>query len=467
MNNVNLTESLLVFQNSQGVESRGTIMRLSRDMVVFEVYNPYSIVQLSEVLRQLRIRRGDRVIYEGKAVVSNLVNTGMMLIVSATLVEPWLTMADLGPGEPLRKEVADFISDWERDSQGLVPDYRLSVSSISSFLEELNRWLAQIETAAGINEPGSRQELAREFAADVERQVLPKIAELFNDFENRAAVLDSAQIPTHKAFARRQLHPLIMCAPFNHRTFTKPLGYAGDYEMVNMMFRDRWEGASTYAKIINAFPILNDCAQAHRNRIDKLIGYLTTEAQRVVSTGRPLRILNVACGPAIEVQKFVRSSPFADQCQFHLLDFNAETLAYTRRCLQDAVRASGHLPDLVFIHKSVNDLLKEARGRKETTSDTYDLVYCAGLFDYLSDKICARLVELFARWTAPGGLLVVTNVHKRNPVRYFMEHLLEWYLIYRDHAQLLTLHSGSGNAEITEESTGINIFLEVRLPAQT
>jgi len=65
---------------------------------VFEVYNPYSIVQASEVLTDLRIRRGERQIYKGSAVVSNLISTGLMLIVSASLNDPWSDLVDLSPG---------------------------------------------------------------------------------------------------------------------------------------------------------------------------------------------------------------------------------------------------------------------------------------------------------------------------------------------------------------------------------
>jgi extracellular factor (EF) 3-hydroxypalmitic acid methyl ester biosynthesis protein len=45
----------------------------------------------------------------------------------------------------------------------------------------------------------------------------------------------------------------------------------------------------------------------------------------------------------------------------------------------------------------------------------YDFVYCAGLFDYLSDRICRRLLEVFYDLLAPGGLLVATNVDSSNP----------------------------------------------------
>jgi extracellular factor (EF) 3-hydroxypalmitic acid methyl ester biosynthesis protein len=295
--------------------------------------------------------------------------------------------------------------------------------------------------------------------------VLPKIAELFSTFERVAAEVPEDVVTTHKMFARREIHPLVLCSPFIHRTFTKPLGYAGDYEMVNMMLRDAWEGGNTYAKIINSIIIKSDGAGAHRNRIDRLIHYLETEAKRVQPTGRALRVLNIACGPAEEIQRFIRMSPLSERCQITLLDFNAETLEYTRGKIKEAVRASGHLPSVEFLHKSIHDLLQEARGRKESVQGTYDLVYCAGLFDYLSDKICARLLELFFKWTEPGGLLVSTNVHPRNPVRYFIEHLLEWNLIYRDNAQMLALQPPGSQSVVTDDVTRVNVFLESRKDA--
>ena len=49
--------SFIVCRNSQGVEVRGTLHRLTRYLGVFEVYNPYSIVQLSEVLNDCRIMK--------------------------------------------------------------------------------------------------------------------------------------------------------------------------------------------------------------------------------------------------------------------------------------------------------------------------------------------------------------------------------------------------------------------------
>jgi len=466
-NNAYSAEGLLTFRNSQELISRGTIMHLSRNLVVFEVYNPYSIVQLSEVLRDLNIIRSERTIYTGRAVVSNLVNTGLMLIVSATLLDSWSDLKSDKTGRTFAEEVDSFVQDWETASRSIMLSYRTSVSCIRNFLEELSQWLAQGEILAGIVDKKLTDTETREFVQQVESSVMPKLVELFSAFEEVARQVPQKQLTTHKVFARREIHPLILCSPFMLRAFTKPLGYAGDYEMVNMLLRDPWEGGSTYAKIINAIVLRSDGAQAHRNRIVKLYHYLEQEAIRVRKLGRPLRVLNVACGPSAEVLQFIAASEHSQHCQLTLLDFNAETLEYTRAKIQDAVRVSGRLLTVEFVHKSIHELLLEAKARKDSPSvATHDFVYCAGLFDYLSDRICARLLDLFYRWTEPGGL-VATNVHPRNPVRYVLEHLLEWNLNYRDEAQLLAISPAAGDSIVTDEATKMNLFLESRKTCAT
>ena len=44
-------DSIIICQTSQGYSVRATPLRITRDVVAFEVYNPYSILQLSEVLQ--------------------------------------------------------------------------------------------------------------------------------------------------------------------------------------------------------------------------------------------------------------------------------------------------------------------------------------------------------------------------------------------------------------------------------
>jgi hypothetical protein len=75
--------------------------------------------------------------------------------------------------------------------------------------------------------------------------LIAKIRVYFDRLEAEAARIDPELAPAHRAFAQAALHPLILGAPFVHRTFTKPLGYAGDYQMVNQILGDPRQGPNT------------------------------------------------------------------------------------------------------------------------------------------------------------------------------------------------------------------------------
>src|SRR3954467_15278235 len=103
--------AFIVCRTSQGAEVRGTLHRLTRYLAVFEVYNPYSIVQLSEVLTDFRLMMHERVVYSGRAVIANLVNTGIMLICEASLSEEgWIDIDILSPNQNKDRLLAEFAS---------------------------------------------------------------------------------------------------------------------------------------------------------------------------------------------------------------------------------------------------------------------------------------------------------------------------------------------------------------------
>ena len=111
-------------------------------------------------------------------------------------------------------------------------------------------------------------------------------------------------------------------APFVYRTFAKPLGYAGDYEMVNQLLGDPRQGGSTYIQLVNATFLRAAVAQAHRNRIDILVTFLQRAVALGEKEGRQIRILNIGCGPAVEVQRLIASGANLGRLSFTLLDFS-------------------------------------------------------------------------------------------------------------------------------------------------
>jgi extracellular factor (EF) 3-hydroxypalmitic acid methyl ester biosynthesis protein len=236
--------------------------------------------------------------------------------------------------------------------------------------------------------------------------------------------------------------------------------------MINMMMRDPYEGGSLFAKVMNHWFLSQPPVRAHRNRIDLLTDYLVRAAMRAARQGRVVRIMSLGCGSAHEVQRFLTEQPF--KVEFTLLDFNEETLQHARAILNTLEAKHSRSAKFQFVKKSVHHLLKEAGKTAETPREAqFDLVYCAGLFDYLSNPVCHRLMELTYDWTRPGGLLVATNVHTANPSIGWMELMVDWHLIYRNAQQMAELvppEASPEDARVIVEATGVNIFLEVSKP---
>lgn len=463
--------SFIICRNSQGAEVRGTLHRLTRYLAVFEVYNPYSIVQLSEVLNDFRIMMNERVVYSGRAVIANLVNTGIMLICEASLADDgWIDIDILTPTQNKDRLLADF-AEFLRETEKIyrvMPEFKLVVADMHTLLSDLRRWMEQVELGVRSLPSGDRIEAERETIRQLEAPILPAVVPLLERFEETAGTILQDQQPVHRSYIKRQLHPLVLCSPFIYRTFQKPLGYAGDYEMVSMMLRDPYEGSSMFAKILNRLFLDTAPVVAHRNRIKYLCQRLHEETLRMHEQGKVARIFNLGCGPAREVQNFLIENDLCDNADFLLLDFNDETLTNTTRDLETLRSRYRRRTGLKMTKRSVHQILKEsARPGAGFEQGGYDFVYCAGLFDYLSDRICRRLLEVFYDLLAPGGLLVATNVDLSNPSRNWMEYVLEWHLVYRNKEQFSKLapeKAPPGTCEVKYDETGVNIFLEVRKP---
>jgi len=450
-------DRLLTFKNSQGQSARGTLLRMTRSGVVFEVYNPYSIIQLSEVLQELTVLRSGAPIYSGKAVVSSLVNTGLMLIVSATLVDRWNDLTFLlSRSDDLKSEVEHFISDWEK-SKRIRPGYQLAVGELRSFLSQLSPWLDQIDIAS-FDDP---DRVPENVVMQIKDPLIPKVVEIQQLFESEARLIGEDELEAHRMYAQRDLLPLMMRAPFFHRSYTKPLGYAGDYMMVKMMVEGKRNGPTTYARLVNDFYLNIDLVRAHKNRLKILERRLTELAGQAEAQGKRISILNVGCGPAIEIVRFIQNSQLCERCDFHLIDFNAETIEYARQAIETATREAGRSPSIKYTQKSVHSLLKRSSSNKKYSERQYDFVYCAGLFDYLSDRVCQRLLDLFCDWTNISGSVMATNVHPDNPTRLIMEHVIDWHLIHRTMKDLASLAPAQYSKFVFDDDTHMNVFMEI------
>lgn len=460
-------------RNSQGEEFLARLIHLGQHHVSFEVHDPNLVFRHSEVLTDCKIVVQNRSIYTGQAVLKSLVGTSSATICEATLNEPW---ADahffsniLAPGGAHR-EFSGFVHGWQKQWR-ILPEYKVLLADMQTFFVDLRAWLDQAELGIRSAPADDRVQLEKQISHELGELTAPVISDFFERFERVAERVENEpadQRAAHSAFAKRLLHPLLLCSPFLYRTFRKPLGYAGDYEMVNMIYRDPLEGATLYARVVNFWFLQQAPAEAHRNRIQFLSARIAEVAARAAQAGRVARIVTIGCGPALEVQRFMSDLAFSDHARFTLLDFNEETVEHTRSVLDGLKQRHHRATQIEFVRKSVNQILKDSGTKAgQKPDDQFDFVYCAGLFDYLSDQMCHRLSNILYEWVAPGGLFVTTNVDSSNPRRLTMDYIMDWHLIYRSGREFLKLKPArapvEGN-EATSDNTGVNIYYTVRKP---
>jgi extracellular factor (EF) 3-hydroxypalmitic acid methyl ester biosynthesis protein len=389
------------------------------------------------------------------------------IVCEASLDEMQWAILDPSPDEEaITNQFKDFLIEWQKLYK-IVPEFKVVVADLQTYLTDVRLWLNQLEINLGNPLVKSRRALERKLLQSLSRKIISDITSMTERFESVLDRVDEDSLPRHQAFCRRLLHPVAMCSPFMYRTFHKPLGYAGDYEMVNMMLRDPFEGETLFAKLLNAYALQLPPVIGHRNRIHYLKESLAKETLRMMRLGRCMRVFNLGCGPAQEVQNFLANDTVADYADFTLADFNQETLDYTGRLLNELKRRHQRQTEIKMTRRTVQQLLKETgRSGRRRSQEQYDVVYCAGLFDYLSDQICRELVDVFYAMLAPGGLLMTTNVDK-HPARHQTECFLDWRLVFRNQERMRSLAPAQAAPEdvvIKCDASGVNVFLEIRKP---
>lgn len=452
---------------------RASLLQTNPSQLVFEAHDSRLSLQPSEVVEQVTVIIRGEVVYSGKAVLGSVIRTGAAVLGELALNGGTTRNGSNGdattPVVPTSVDFQRFLSQWQ-SAYRIEPALKSTITDMQGFLEDLQSWLGQVEWQI-MKAPRERHEaLRRQVIQQLRDPVTRAIDQFIEPFEAFAETTDPDLVPVCRNYVRRQLHPFLLSSPFAWRAFTKPLGYAGDYGMVDMMLRPPDEGDTLFARLVNIWLLSQLPAAAHRNRVDSLGTMLRREALRAKNRGRRGRVFNLGCGPVTEVQTMIEGDPLCEHLDFELVDFNEETLKFAEARIAELKARHGRATPVKFIRRSVQQILKDCvRGAVATSAGQYDLVYCAGLFDYLSDAICGRLVAIFYQMLAPGGLLVATNVsqamNRSRPFRYSMEYFLDWHLIYRNGPDMLSWVPEVAKAEGAQvlcEDLGVNLFLETR-----
>jgi len=438
------------------------LLDVSQNGVAVE-WPPERPVTVGERLAKVTVRFDGHEAYSGEARVGSVraAEGGGAHIVGISFEGPLLAMDDVLDLRTIKAfaHESSHAAAWHAPGQD---HFKVLVSELRLYLEDAEQQLAKLENDLPWHVLHGESSPAR--AALMEKMRGTFVADVVRTTEEIDAAVRSAP-PAHAQaliqWSRRNLHPFFMQSPSMHRCAYKPFGYPGDYEVMRFIYEKPFEGPTLFAKSVGLAFDQTRAARAVRHRKDLVKRQLRS---LIESRRTPLRVLAVACGPAQELVELLEEiQELPAPLEIVLFDQDKGALAYAFRRIKPIIDARwNRIARVIYLHESIKRLLRDAE--LFTGFGKFDLIYSVGLFDYLRQATAVGLARNLDARLADGGRAVIANMVPENPSRWYMEHHLDWWLIYRSRSELLEIaRRAAPNAQlqILEEESGVNPFVEI------
>jgi hypothetical protein len=423
------------------------------------------VLEPGAVLEALELSLGNRPIWSGAATVVHA-TPGR---IGARFDSGTLDIHKLRLEATLEGRMATLQDQRER----LPADWRAAVSDVRQLLEDARFEVEEFERGEHgdpLRRVDQEEELFDGLRARWGGAYYAAIAELHAQSRD----LDDEQRDLGRSYATAALMPLLMACPLHRRAYEKPLGYAGDFRMMELYFAREKMGDTLFGRLLHSVAQNYTLGRAVVAR-EAVMRHAVRDVMRV-ATSTPARVLSLAAGPALELARLLEGSPEVNRpVELVLLDQdgNAHETAHRRLTRLLVERQKGALPVSVScLHFSVRQMLKPQTAEDHrvvgTTLAGLDLVYSAGLYDYLPDPVAVRLTQIAYSKLRSGGRLLLGNLVEAPDTTWVMDFVLNWQLHYRTDESMLRLATGlspsPSNLGITRDATGHCIFLDATRP---
>ena len=224
------------------------------------------------------------------------------------------------------------------------------------------------------------------------------------------------------------LHKRVLEDPFTSRAFEKPRGYAGDAVMLDYIYRPKQLRVSEFGVALHRATTSAGAANSIRWRRSHLAARLLDGMEEQ----KRLRVLSVASGHLRELD-IVSAATHKRNVEIVALDQDGDSLEEALRSYEEfEIRPLKH--SISYLFKPIN-------------LGPFDLIYSAGLFDYLADRMAISLIQALVIKLRPDGKLILGNYTPATDGRGYMEGMMDWRLIYRDENDLMRLASAAVGAK--------------------
>jgi extracellular factor (EF) 3-hydroxypalmitic acid methyl ester biosynthesis protein len=243
------------------------------------------------------------------------------------------------------------------------------------------------------------------------------------------------------------------CSAFIHRLQVWPRGYAGDFETIEYLMKQRVRAKPHSLEYWAEYMALNvPIAQQHRN---KVLHQANLIAKTILGNeDKETKILILAAGSCPDL--LMVRDVIKDR-NFHITLNDAD---------DDAIRFSLDRLGAIRHKLSVEHGNALTSVQRLSKRGPYDLV-AGGLFDYLTDRYANFLIRnLLEKVLTTGGTFFFTNVACPNPYSIWIEYLANWKLIERTEEEIIALvpHEKREGLDIAvkRDATGLTLLTTLK-----
>lgn len=253
-----------------------------------------------------------------------------------------------------------------------------------------------------------------------------KIYQDILEFERKNIERFESKVYRLKKIFEKRYRRYFLYGEFISWSFKKPYGYAGDFKIIDDIYQNKPRTTGFERLWDNYFQQL-DISKATRERKDNFKKIIVDFVKKRKNSN--CRIMDLASGPARIIKELLDadSHNLFSNVIFDCYDFDIRAINHAKKLLNNANNVN-------FIQKNAIRLALMKDIKKEIPWN-YDVIYCAGLFDYLDERTAIRLVGNLKRLIKKNGIfiLLISNIsHKcNNPSASWMEWVADWNLIYR------------------------------------
>ncbi len=363
----------------------------------------------------------------------------------------------------LRKDNARAISATAAKAAralSIPPEYKSFCADVVSFVEDylqhINQFYAPIEKEFSASET---DELVLELAASAQESWQSLIAE-----GNRLVIPhhdDKKSRMELKAYTERVVTPELLDGEGWARSYYKPMGYPGDYQIMNYIYDGVPVGASIREKFLHQLSLVGSRPVWSRM---KDISQRIADAAREAPSGGQIDFLSIGSGPARELSEIAAIAPQDISLRATLIDQEREALDAAVGDAHEIV-SRGRLA-INALNISFKEMLNPS-----SLADVFgdkDIIYSAGLVDYLNPLLAQRFLKRIYQYLKPGGKLIIGNLNDlESGMIWPCEYVTDWSLYFRSEAEMYAMAGGISGASITvhpDESNAV-YFLVVEKPA--